>query len=154
MTDEQLYCDGPGEDGNPCGRPNAKHGAGGKCEPHLKQLQRTGKMVPIVRKISAEERVINAADHLVQVDPLDDVAYTKAREAVLAAARALGATARRNAIRKGLERAARRGTRIGRPPKVTAAEVRKLLRQLKSPAAVARKLGVDRKTVYNRLGKK
>jgi hypothetical protein len=145
--DEQLYCDGPGDDGNPCGKPVAKHGEG-KCSTHRKQLQRTGEMKPIAKRVTPIERVLACADQLVQADPLDDLAFDEKRAALISAAKALGRSARAEAIRDGLKRAKARGGQVGRPRKVQPAKIVKLLRKLKSPTAVARKLGIGRTTVY------
>ncbi len=68
-VDRVLYCIGPDRDGNPgaCGREVAGHGMDA-CESHLKQLQRTGKMVPIAEKVSPKEHLINLYDRFAEAD--------------------------------------------------------------------------------------
>jgi DNA invertase Pin-like site-specific DNA recombinase len=54
----------------------------------------------------------------------------------------------------GLEAAKKRGTRLGRPPALTQAQIkhaRKLIDGGERPASVARSLGVDRSTLYRTL---
>ncbi len=117
MTDQQLYCDGPGRDpGTECHLPVAGHGKG-KCQAHLKQMQRVGKLSPIAEKLSAEERSLVAHDAWLKAGDSDEE-YEVRRRAALAAAKQLGKKETCEAIRKAMAEARTRGVRLGRPPKV------------------------------------
>lgn len=165
-SDRQLFCDGPGEQpGDECGRPVSGHGKG-KCQTHLKQLQRTGKMTPIAEKISLEERAVNAGTAMLEADTDDD--YAAKRRSYLVACKALGASdrmislsdladelRRRRSLEvlKGLSAARARGARLGRPPRVSDEELRRLFELLKTGRAVARVLNMHWTTVNARLAR-
>lgn len=166
MTDQQLFCDGPGEEpGEQCDRPVAGHGKG-KCPAHLKQLQRRRRCVPIAAKLNPEERAVVAGTAMLEAD--SDEEYETRRRAFIAACKALGGNsewmgtelgrladeARRRRsleVKNGLAAARARGARLGRPPKVDAAELERLFERLKSARLVAVALAVSVRTVNRRL---
>ncbi len=175
MTDQQLYCDGPGRDpGTECGVEVAGHGGGEtgtpKCQAHLKQLQRDGRMKPIAEKLTPIERCLVAGSAWVEADSDDDQEAKRLERIFVAACMALKAKGapessieeirktviaeRAEAIRKGLERARARGVRLGRPPKVDVDELTRLLGLRLSVAAVARELRLGIRTVYRYARKK
>ncbi len=184
VTDEQLYCDGPSKDEpNGCARPVAGHGHGGtgtpKCESHLRQLGRTGKMTPIAEKLSPEERAVVAGTAMLEADSEED--YKAHRRTWLSACAALGGKAgpelanlkakvtaleqelsklademrrqRSEEVKAGLSAARAKGVRLGRPPKVSLAELERLFSLLGSGVAVARVLRMHQATVNDRLSK-
>jgi hypothetical protein len=151
MTDEQLYCDAPGCDDplNPgFPRPVAGHGRG-KCSSHMKQLQRTGRTTVIAEKLNQEERAIKLGTAFLESD--DDGDYERNRTAFLSACIGLGQHARTAALKKGFERAKRRGVRLGRPPKVSLEEVLRVYSLLGSVTATARVLRLSKSAVSERL---
>lgn len=140
MTSERLYCTVPD-----CDRPVGGHGKD-LCSTHMKQVQRTGKTQPIAEKLSAEERVIEAGNAMVQAED-DDEGYEEKRRAFLLASKGLGQKASREAMKLALDSARARGIRLGRPPKVDLKTLRELMK-LRAPQLVARLLGVSERTLY------
>ena len=147
----ESYCDVP--DCNDPENPGFARLAfrSGKCSTHMKQLQRTGKTTTIAEKISDEERAIEAGTLMLQAEAEGEENYQKHRRAFLAAARALGAAERIRAMREAQERAAARGVRIGRPPKVSTETVVEYVRLFGNSTLVAKALRIDRVTVYRHL---
>ncbi len=161
IIDQRLFCDEPD-----CERPLAGHGRG-KCAAHLKQLQRHGKTVPIVEKMSPEERAIEAGSAMLDAD--SDEEYKTKRRSWLIACKALGRTddaaaaavdieaavrrQRSLEVRNGLEGARARGVRLGRPPKVPDERLRELLQVCRTGAALARVLAMNPASINARLAK-
>lgn len=177
MTDQVLYCRGPGLDNNPCGREVGGHGEE-VCSTHRKQLQRTGKMVPILEKLTPEERAISAGTAMLEADSDED--YAAHRRAWLTACGDIGAKKtgaelaamkervealeaslvkvaddmrrqRSEEVKAGLSRARAAGVRLGRPPKVSLAELERLFSLFGSGAMVARAIQQHQATVNARL---
>jgi hypothetical protein len=171
MTDARLYCDEPD-----CERPVAGHGKD-KCASHLKQLQRTGRCVPIAEKLSLEERAIAAGTAMLEADSDDE--YATRRRAWINACKDLGGKtigpeltalqgkvselehAIANAaesmrrehseeVKRGMAAAKARGKHVGRPVTPNPSEAAHLL-SLGKVDLVARLMGVGRATVYRIL---
>lgn len=155
MKDEQLYCDAPECDDpeNPgFPRPVGGHGKG-KCSTHMKQLQRTGRTVPIAEKLNPEARAIAAGTAMLEADGDDD--YHRHRRAWLAASREMGDHERRAAIKKALAAARANGKRIGRPPKLNTEKLSRLLEAgAAQPKHLAVVLEVSESTVRRELSKR
>lgn len=152
--DEQLFCDGPGLDGNECGRAVAGHGDAGsgtpKCEAHLKQLWRTGKMVPIAEKLTPLEKAMAAMADVLEADSDDD--YDTAVRNFALTSKGFGAKERSEAIKRALAEVRAKGVRLGRPPKTDRGTVLLLYVHLGASVA-ARELGVSRTAVYRAIAR-
>lgn len=178
-VDQVLYCRGPGQDGNPCGREVGGHGEE-CCSTHRKQLQRTGTMVPIAEKLTPEERAIAAGTAMLEADGDDE--YAAHRRAWLTACKDIGAKStgaelaamkerittleaslgkvaddlrrqRSEEVKRGLSAARARGVRLGRPPKVSLAELERLFSLFGSGVMVARAIQQHQATVNARLAR-
>jgi DNA-binding NarL/FixJ family response regulator len=176
VGDASRYCEGPGPDGNTCGRPAFRGVMDDRplCEAHQKQLQRGGRLTPIAPSLTPEARTLDALEAFVEerqrsgrhIDPrslegkalaageawveassLDDAEYETRRRAALNAMTALGRKRSVEEIREGLRRAKRNGVKLGRPPKVTPHDIARQLRRTKKVADVAKALGVSERTV-------
>lgn len=146
-----AYCEAPD-----CDRPAFRLGL---CEAHCKRKQRGRSLSePIAEPMSLKRRVIEASLRL--ADANTDEEYERAERALVAVAREYGLKEsaidamlekakrdRGERIRQGQQRAKANGSRIGRPPKLTA----EVLRRLLSVSGLSRVLGVDRKTVRRAL---
>lgn len=146
---EQLYCDvaecdDPQDPGHP--RPAFRDG---KCSTHMKQLQRTGRTTKIAEKLNAEERAIELGSKMLGAD--DDPDYEQHRRAWVLACRELGDQERVSALRKSLAAAKANGRRLGRPPKVEAREIIRLVRLLGRTSLVAQVKGISTRTVQRHL---
>ncbi len=158
-TDRVLYCVGPGRDWEPggCGREVAGHGADA-CETHLKQLSRTGKMVPIAEKVSPKEHLLNLYNRLAEAD--SDKDYETAERAFFTQVKAMGKSAPSDeeidelvkkaissATRRRMAAAKARGVHVGRPRRVDRQEVERLL-ALTPVELVALLLKASKRTIY------
>lgn len=144
---EPLYCDGPDSDGNPgaCGLPVDRLG---KCATHRKQFQRNGKCQPIAVKISAEEAATIAWSAMLEAADGPDDEYQRLRRIAIGRLLVWTNQLRRAAIREGIQRAKRRGTKLGRPRKVDPRQARAFWAKIGTAAGVAKKLGVALRTAY------
>jgi DNA-binding NarL/FixJ family response regulator len=159
VNDASRYCEGPGPDGNTCGRPAFRGVMEDRplCEAHQKQQQRNGRLTPIAPTLSLEARALEAALAWVEASSVDSDDYEARRRAALNAAAALGRKLNNDLIREGIRRAKRRGVKMGRPSKIEARQLIATLRRVKRVADVAKALGVSERTVQRhkrRGGKK
>ncbi len=157
MTDQQLYCDGPGRDpGTECGLEVAGHGGGKsgtpKCSTHLKQLSRTGKMMPITEKLTPLGKLIEASNRLAAADSDED--YELAVRAAITAGVGLGDKERRDLIRKAMAEARARGVRLGRPVVADGDEAARLYLLLGRVEQVAGVMRVSVRTIYRVLSQR
>lgn len=150
MTSASRYCEGPGHDGNPCGRPAFRGVMEDRplCEAHQKQQQRTGRLTPITQTLSLEARALEAATAWIEASSTDDDEYESRRRAALNACAALGRKLNNEAIREAIARSRRRGVEWGRPSKLELDALVTALRKAKKVADVARQLGVSESTIY------
>lgn len=143
----RLYCEV-----SDCDRPVAGNSST-KCEPHLKQWQRSGRTKPITEKLTPEARLIETAVAWLDSDAVDDAQYETRRRAVIQAAKNLAKKDMGVAVREALDAARSRGVRLGRPPKVSIERLRELLKRYGSVAKVAEATGVHRTAIYKRVAK-
>lgn len=150
----EVYCRGPGADGNTCDRPAFR---GELCDAHTKQMQRTGKLTPIAEKLTHEDRALDAMNDWAEAGDNDEE-YAARRRAAIVACKGLGRKAVSEAIKAALERARAAGKRIGRPPKTVESEVLRVLRLVQerygnaqSITMTAEILGMHRTTVHRYL---
>lgn len=144
----QLFCDGPALYGGTCDRPVAGHGQG-KCSTHLRQLSRTGRMQPIEESMTPLERLLNAVNAWADAD--GDAEYESALRTVLANCKRVGLLEVSRMVRGGLERAKKRGVRLGRPRVAESETVKHLHEVVGDVRAVAVLLGVSTMTVRRAL---
>ena len=144
---ETLYCDGPDSDGNPgaCGLPVDRLG---KCSTHRKQFQRNGRCMPITVKRSAEEQATDAWSAMLEAADGPDDEYQRLRRIAIGRILVWSNQLRRAAIREGLQRAKRRGTKLGRPRKVDPREIRAYWVKVNDAAKVVRKFRIHLATAY------
>lgn len=144
---ESLYCDGPDVDGNP-GQCGLLVDRLGKCSTHRKQYQRNGKCTPIASKISAEEQATVAWSAMLEAADGPDEEYQRLRRIAIGRILVWSQQLRKNAIREGIQRAKRRGTKIGRPRKVDPREIRAYWAKVNDAAKVVRKFRIHLATAY------
>ncbi len=144
------YCYGPGPEGHPCELPVFRLSL---CMAHAQQKVRGGKLKPITEKLSPEAKLLEMAAAWVEADPEDDAEYETCRRAVLGAARALGRKENVAAMHAGLAAARAAGRRIGRAPRVSDDELRRVFARLGNIRQVAVGFGYHPSSVRKRLGR-
>lgn len=114
----ETYCQAPG-----CDLPTKEGRRFCPRDTKRDQRRRAGRSAPplgapAVERLDPIEQLLDAANRWVETPAEDDAAYEANKRAVITAARKLGPTALRDAIRHGMASARARGVRIGRPRKV------------------------------------
>lgn len=149
---ETTYCQAPG-----CDLPTKEGRRFCPRDTKRDQRRRAGRSAPPLGAPPAErldpiEQLLDAANRWVETPAEDDAAYEANKRAVIAAARKVGPTALRDAIRHGLASARARGVRIGRPRKLQPDDpVVQVLVERVGVVAAAIALRVHRTTLHRTL---
>jgi hypothetical protein len=130
-----------------------------ECPMHTKRKQRGASWEELhaepTPNLTPKGRLLEAAIALVDAPVDDDDEHQKRERAVVSAAKVLGARSARDAIKRGMESARRRGIHVGRPAKLRDPEeqdrARKLARRIGLLSA-ALVLGVSANTLRKRIG--
>jgi len=113
------------------------------------RLDRLARSVIDLHQIIAKVTEKGAAFRVLQQSGIDTSTSTgKLTLAVLAAVAEFEADIRAERQRDGIEAAKAKGVYKGRPPKIDAAAIRAALDAGESPAALAKRMGIARSTVY------
>jgi DNA invertase Pin-like site-specific DNA recombinase len=116
------------------------------------RLDRLARSVGDLHGIILRLQVHNVSFRCLQQDGIDTSTSTgKLTLAVLGAVAEFENDIRRERQREGIERAKERGVYQGRKPKIDRDSIRELKSSGLGPAAIARKLGISRASVYRAL---
>jgi len=140
---EALYCDVPG-----CDKPAPGHGKG-KCWRHLKQLQRHGRIID-APPLSLRQKAIEACIAMVDASTVDEGDYEAKKKSFDEALDEL-VDQRVTQRRRALARAA--AVRLGKPPRVSDAQLLETYARAGGVVATARRLRLAKSTVSERLKK-
>lgn len=149
---EPTYCQADG-----CSEPTEEGRKYCPRDTKRDQRRRAGKSAPPLgappaQRLDPIEQLLDAANRWVETPAEDDAAYEANKRAVITAARKLGPTALRDAIRHGLASARARGVRIGRPRKLQPDDpVVQVLVERVGVVAAAAALRVHRTTLHRTL---
>jgi DNA-binding CsgD family transcriptional regulator len=139
------YCSGP-----ECDTPTSE--GRNLCWAHYKQMKRHGRLTVIKPTLTPMDRFFDACERWVNASSEDDREYEAARRGAIQVARqVIGNHGHSVAVKDGLTKARARGVRLGRPPRLTAAEAERLVRELGGTRSAARRLGISRTTVLAAL---
>lgn len=153
LADDETPEAEPTDFGETCRGPDCERDATrfGLCWGHAKQHQRGQTLTALAEKVTPEEAALVAAEKLVNASAEDDGRYQLLRKSALATFKRLGRRELAASVKAGMAEARAKGTRLGRPPKVTGPQVEHAFCITKSVTMTAQLLGVSRKTISNHL---